>query len=141
MSEGLPFEVDVVREEGSPSSLEQAWVAVEIWTLNRLYRLDSDFICRAVADRVNGAWIESHDALDAKLVGGQRRAANGAIERVTHPLPIAGDAAVFVRPFGKRLKYSETSEVVRVLLRQRILTVASHTVPSWDAMARRRWSQ
>jgi len=137
----IPFEVDVIHEKGSPASLEQAWCAVEIWTLNRIYRLDSDFVCRSVSDRTSGAWLDSHDAIGAKLIGGQRRAPNGAIERVTHPLPITGDSAVFVRPLGKRLNYSETSEVVRVTLRQRVLDVTPETPPSWDSMARRRWSQ
>lgn len=130
----------MMRERGTPSSLEQRWDALEVWTLNRIYSLDSELVCLAVRDRISGRQLDHHEALGAKLVGGQLRAPSGAIERVTHPFPIAGDAAVFVQKLGKRLKYAETSEVVRVIVRQRVLEVGpGNTAPSWDSMARRKW--
>jgi len=126
------LELEHVHESGTPQLLTGPWRAVEIWTRNRIYGINGSFVCTSVTNRSTGAPIEDHVTLGARLLGGQRRAPDGRITQVAHPVPERGMAAVFADGIGKRLRVSETSQVTRVVLRQRVVDVGQGEPPSWD---------
>lgn len=114
-----PFpEVEIVAERGGPELIKNAWSAYMIWTQRRIYCVDAGLICRAVLDRASFMPVGEHPVLGCRLAFGQRRDPNGAIIQVTHPLPEEGTNAVFSAQVGQRVRWSETSPVVRVVLRQ-----------------------
>jgi len=134
-AEDVALDIEQVRETGTPALLAGPWRAVEIWTRNRIYGVDGSMVCRSVTDRASDQQQPDHPAIGARLLGGQRRAENGSIEWVAHPLPARGGAAVFARRFGKRLNVSETSDVTRVVVRQRVVEVGSdQPPPKWDEL-------
>jgi hypothetical protein len=130
---GGPVDIDVRRETGEPGLLDGPWVAVELWTRNRIYALGATLLCIEVRNRSDGVINAEHASLGARLVGGQRRNDSGLIIEVSHPFPEVGSAAVFATGLGNRLRVSETSHVTRVLIRQRVVTVGPNgELPSWD---------
>lgn len=132
-SSGPPVEVDVRRDTGAPGLLDGPWVAIELWTRNRVYGLGANLQCIQVRNRSDGVINAEHASLGARLVGGQRRNDSGLIVEVSHPFPEVGSAAVFATGLGNRLRVSETSHVTRVLIRQRVVTVGPNgELPSWD---------
>lgn len=132
-AEDVALDIEQVREAGTPSLLAGPWRAIEIWTRNRIYGVDGGMVCVSVTDRVSDAQQPDHPAIGARLLGGQHRAKDGTIEWVAHPLPARGGAAVFAKRFGKRLNVSETSDVTRVVVRQRVVEVGPDMQPpKWD---------
>lgn len=130
---GGPVDIDVRRESGEPGLLDGPWVAVELWTRNRIYGLGANLVCIQVRNRSDGVINAEHASLGARLVGGQRRNDAGLIIEVSHPFPEIGSAAVFATGFGNRLRVSETSHVTRVVIRQRIVSIGPGVeLPSWD---------
>lgn len=116
-----PFvEVDLVHETGTASTAQAPWRALEIWTRNRIYGVDWNMICIEVIDRDTGALDPNHALLGAKLAGGQIRE-DGRVE-LSYPCPRPGCEAVFQPPHRKG-GFAQTSTVLRVVLRLRILTV------------------
>lgn len=131
-----PFEIAFYREKGSPSLLDARWAAIEIWTGASIYSLDQALCCIAVTDRQSAQTTPEHPILGAQLMGGQRRAAGGAIVQVSHPLPRRGMAAVFAKKIGARSSISETSSVTRVVLRQRLVDLGPESPPPpWDTLS------
>jgi len=127
------LDVEYVHEQGPAALLAGRWRAVEVWTAHRAYALDASLCCVDVLDRASGQTQPDHPILGATLVGGQVRGPGGAIEQVSHPFPRRGATAVFTRPMGQRLSYSETSPVTRVVLRLRVVDVtAGAPPPSWE---------
>jgi len=118
------IEVIVVREDATPRRARQAWRAIEVWTKNRVYGMDSSFICIEVVDRQSGRLDSAHPILGGKLGGGRRRSGKGAI--YTHPLPIPGTEAMFMRA----RKQGYTSTVERVIIRIRALRVRNSA--TWE---------
>lgn len=130
---GAPVDIDVRREVGEPGLLDGPWVAVELWTRNRIYGLGPNLMCIEVRNRSDGVVNVEHASLGARLVGGQRRNESGLIIEVSHPFPEIGSAAVFATGLGSRLRVSETSHVTRVVIRQRVVSVGPNgELPSWD---------
>lgn len=128
-----PLEVEWVREHGPPTLLSGPWRAVEIWTRNHIYVLDSSLECMDVIDRGTGRADGRHAMLGSKLFGGQKRADSGAITEVSHPMPRPGAQAVFGERVGRRFSLSETSPVTRVVMRNRVVTMGSiEKPPSWE---------
>ncbi len=131
-----PFEIAFYREQGPPSLLEARWAAVEVWTSARIYSLDQSLLCIAVTDRQSAQTIPEHPIVGAQLVGGQRRAPDGGIVQVSHPLPRRGMSAMLVKEIGGRSSISETSSVTRVVLRQRVVDIsADGSPPAWDTLS------
>lgn len=124
-------ELELVREQGGPGLLTGPWRAFEIWTQNHVYGVDATMRCREVIHRATGATTSDHPILGQRLLGGQRRDADGRIVQVSHPLPARGATAVFAEGFGKRVRVSETSKVTRVVVRQRVVDVDGAT-PRWE---------
>lgn len=126
-----PIEIELVHERGSASIVDKSWVALEVWTRNRVYMLDGSLKCIEVFDRAKRQAEPQHPMLGARLVGGQAR--EGASMQVSHPYPRVGSEAVFEHTGGKRLRFSQTSKVLRVVLRLRVLSVApDYLVPMWE---------
>ena len=133
--EGEYLDLEYVHEAGPAALLAASWRAVEVWTAHRVYALDASLRCVDVLDRASGHTQPDHAAIGASLVGGQVRGPSGAIEQVSHPFPRRGATAVFTRPMGQRLSYSETSPVTRVVLRLRVVDVsAGAKPPSWEVV-------
>ncbi|MFW6051321.1 MAG: hypothetical protein ACODAU_09115 [Myxococcota bacterium] len=130
---GPEVHVEHIRESGSPRLLEGRWRAYEIWTAQRIYVLGDDLECMEVIDRGSGTADADNQIVGARLVGGEARDDTGRIAQVSHPLPHPGARAVFAKPIGERQRMSETSAVTRVVLRQRVVTIAPPRKkrPSW----------
>jgi hypothetical protein len=111
-------EVEIVAERGGPDLIKSAWSAYMIWTQRRIYCVDSGLVCCAVLDRASFMPVTEHPVMGCRLAFGQRRDASGTIVQVTHPLPEEGTNAVFSAQVGQRVRWSETSPVTRVVLRQ-----------------------
>lgn len=125
--------IDVIYRSDRPEEafLDGEWRAVDVCTRNRVYGLDARLRCIVVIDRATGEHRTEHKLLGAHLVGGQRREADRTM--VSHPFPEIGMAAVFERRNAKgRPGYVETSEVIRVIVRQRLLDVPdTDEAPRW----------
>lgn len=114
-----PFpEIEYVTERGGPDRLSGSWSAIAIWTQRRIYALDSSLVCRAVLDRSSLLPVTDHPVIGLVLAFGQRRDAAGTIVQVTRPLPEPGFNAVFSHQEGQNYRWSETSPVAKVVLRQ-----------------------
>lgn len=130
--EVLPLEVVFDRDthgtdNGAPTTASN--VMLEIWTLNRLYLVDSNLICTAVIDRRSGARDAKHANLGARLGGGQRR--YGKTLHVSRPFPVPGTEAVFERTDKKRAA-GVTSKVERVVMHIRVTSIVLDEKGAWD---------
>jgi hypothetical protein len=118
------IEIALVREDATPRRARAPWRAIEVWTKNRVYGMDSSFICIEVVDRASGKLDPNHPILGGRLGGGRKRGTKG--QTLTHPLPVPGTEAMFLR--AKKQGY--TSVVERVILRVRALRVRNSV--TWD---------
>lgn len=87
---------------------------VEIWTARRVYGLDENRVCVSVLDRETNKDEATHSFLNARLVGGQQKEAEGM--SVSHPLPLPGMNAVFEVKNAKA-RFGTTTKVERVVMR------------------------
>jgi hypothetical protein len=124
------IEIQLVEENGAGSS-RRPWRAIEIWTKNRIYSVDSRMYCVEVLDRESGRADPNHSFVGARLGGGQRR--EGSSLRLSHPFPIPGTEAVFKLPNGRQGRFGQTSKVERVVLRLRVANVSLlEAEPAWE---------
>jgi hypothetical protein len=124
-------DIDLIHERRTAPLPDHAWTFVEIWTRNTIYALDSRLVCIAVVDQTTRRAHGEHPLLGARLVGGQRR--DGESMELSHPFPRPGSEAVFEQSKGRQVRFSQTSSVTRVVLRLRVLTVASdNLLPTWE---------
>jgi hypothetical protein len=126
------IDVELVVERKTAPYVERPWSALEIWTQNRIYSVDATMVCLEVVEKATGKAEPRHPLIGAHLVGGQHEE-NGTME-LSHPFPRAGSEAVFEQRTGaKAARFSHTSEVERVVLRLRVLTVApDNVISSWQ---------
>lgn len=117
-------ELELVRESGAPQLLQGHWRAVEVWTANTIYALDAGLVCVSVLDRASYRSKDDHEMLGATMLGGQERGPGGKVTTVSHPLPRVGASAVFSKKVGNRTSISETSPVLRIIYRMRIVEVS-----------------
>ena len=129
------IDVELVVERKTTPYIDRPWAALEIWTQNRIYSVDASMTCLEVVDKASGKPEPQHPLVGAHLVGGQHQ--DGATIELSHPFPRAGSEAVFEQLAGsKAARFSHTSEVERVVLRLRVLTVAPESViSSWQDLA------
>ncbi len=124
-------DIDLIHERRTAPLPDQEWTFVEIWTRNTIYALDSRLVCIAVIDQQTRRSHPDHALLGARLVGGQQR--DGESMELSHPFPRPGSEAVFEQSKGRQVRFSQTSTVTRVVLRLRVLTVASdNLLPTWE---------
>jgi hypothetical protein len=129
--------VEMAYEEvpASSANLAEPWRAIDIVTKNTIYALDARLRCTAVIDRVSGEHQEGHVFVGALLVGGCRRSEDGRLLAVAHPLPEVGMLAVFQGLRANKKWHNETSDVIRIIIRQRVVSfepTAREREPSWD---------
>lgn len=122
-AQGFP-ELEVVADRGGPELIRGNWSAFMIWTQRRIYCLDGSLQCGAVLDRASFMPVLNHPVLACRLAYGQKRDPEGNIVQVTRPLPEVGCLAVFSAQVGNRVRWSETSPVVRVVLRQQRVDIS-----------------
>lgn len=103
--------------------------ALEIWTQNRIYVVDSTLKCVEIRDRKTGKSEKKHSVLGARLAGGQRQ--YGKTVHLSRPFPVPGTEAVFQRE-GKRTPAGVTSKVERVVLRITVTTFVIEEEGAWD---------
>lgn len=124
-------DIDLIHERRTAPLPDHEWTFVEIWTRNTIYALDSRLVCIAVIDQNSRRNHPDHALLGARLVGGQQR--DGESMELSHPFPRPGSEAVFEQSKGRQVRFSQTSTVTRVVLRLRVLTVASdNLLPTWE---------
>jgi hypothetical protein len=106
--------------------------ALEVWTQNRVYFVDSTFLCVEVIDRRTGQADPKHSVLGTRLAGGQRK--YGKTMHQAKPFPVPGTEAVFERPAarGRAVPASVTSKVERVVLHIRVTSVVLQQQNPWD---------
>lgn len=125
------LDIDLIHERRTAPLPDHEWTFVEVWTRNTIYALDSRLVCIAVVDQSSRRAHADHALLGARLVGGQRR--DGDSMELSHPFPRPGSEAVFEQTKGRQVRFSQTSTVTRVVLRLRVLTVASdNLLPTWE---------
>jgi hypothetical protein len=130
-----PFvEVELVYEPvGRAGVSGRGWCALRLVTKNNEYDLDWSMRCFRVASRESGVEIQGHRLIGAVLTGGQFK--DGDRLELTYPLPRPGVAAVFEVP-GDDADYVTTSEVLRVVLRMRVLSVSEQAAqPQWTELS------
>ena len=124
-------DIDLIHERRTAPLPDHEWTFVEVWTRNTIYALDSRLVCIAVIDQSTRRTHPEHALVGARLVGGQRRDGDGM--ELSHPFPRPGSEAVFEQSKGRQVRFSQTSTVTRVVLRLRVLTVASdNLLPTWE---------
>jgi hypothetical protein len=129
--EASPLHVEVERVAGSPSLIDSEWRAVEIWTRNRIYVLNQGLVCIDVVDQATRRSTKDHPFIGGRLVGGQRR--ENGVNELSHPFPVPGSEAVFERHAPKRARLAQTSTVIRVVVRMRIITLTGENVErAWE---------
>ncbi|HHH27464.1 MAG TPA: hypothetical protein ENK57_03815 [Polyangiaceae bacterium] len=129
-------DIDLIHERRTAPLPDHEWTFVEIWTRNTIYALDSHLVCIAVIDQSSRRTHTKHALLGARLVGGQLR--DGESMELSHPFPRPGSEAVFEQSKGRQVRFSQTSSVTRVVLRLRVLTVASDALlPTWEEITGR----
>jgi hypothetical protein len=119
-----PLELTLIRQQGlSHAEAGREWVAVEIWTTNRIYLVNNQMICTGVINRASRKREAEHALLGALLTGGQRRGGNQI--SFSQPFPIPGMKALFQHTIGARgvHRFGETSKVERVVVRLGITTI------------------
>lgn len=133
----MPLEVLAVQDSISPRETLHPWVAVEVFTRNRLYRMNSLLRCVEVVDLQTGQEDLRHDLLGAVLAGGQRK--RGGRMEISRPYPWPGSEAVFEkREPSKRARFSRTSPVTRVVIRVQVLSVETDAAePTWHEVTGR----
>ena len=126
-----PLEVVFDREMQQAGRIapDRPYRALEIWTQNRIYLVDSTMTCVEVRDRHTGIADPRHSVIGARLVGGQRR--YGKTIHVARPFPVPGTEAVFERD-GKRTPAGVTSKVDRVQLHIRVTSLVIEQEGAWD---------
>jgi hypothetical protein len=114
---------------------EGPWRALEFWTNNTMYGLDSNLICIETSSRNPHETHKPGPLLGARLVGGQVR--EGDHYTMSFPYPAPGMEAVF--QIGESTKYITTSSVERVMLRVRMTTMetAQGVRPDWSKITTR----
>jgi hypothetical protein len=130
--EVMPMEIVFDRETHTPTDhapFVTPAVMLEIWTLNRLYLVDSNMLCTDVIDRKTGARDLKHANLGMRLGGGQRR--YGKTLHVSRPFPVPGTEAVFERLDKKRAS-GVTSKVERVVMHIRVTSIVLDEQGAWD---------
>ncbi len=129
-------DIDLIHERRTAPLPDHEWTFVEIWTRNTIYALDSRLVCIAVVDQNTRRDHPDHALLGARLVGGQQR--DGESMELSHPFPRPGSEAVFEQSKGRQVRFSQTSTVTRVVMRLRVLTVATESIlPTWEEITGR----
>ena len=125
--------IEVRFSEGTESYGPKGWSMLEVWTQNRIYRLNASLVCVEVADKDTKKPAAAHGLLGARLVGGQRR--DGEQLTLVHPFPVVGTEAVFEKRTKDVVSLSTSSTVTRVVLNLRRVRAGAGERTSWDEIS------
>ena len=124
-------EIDVIHERSRMPRPPAFAGCYEIWTQNNVYAVDARMRCVEVRERSSGNVKGDHPFVGTRLVGGQFQ--DESME-MSYPLPRPGAFAVFEMRKGNRRQFTRTSEVERVVLRMRIVTISdAASTPMWES--------
>jgi hypothetical protein len=125
-------EVQVHDFHTAPALAANLHRVVEIWTRERVYSLDAQYVCQEVIDLASGQKKPRHLLLGSRLVGGQQG------DELTFPVPMPGGEAVFQKLDGKgRARLQITSKVTRVILHVRRVKISvTEQKNAWSQVAR-----
>ena len=129
------IEIELINEIRRPPTVEKTFAMVEVWTQNRIYRIDVNMVCIDVVEIGSNTSDREHGLLGARLLGGQHTEQGATF--LSHPFPRPGTEAVFEqsRP-GGGVMFSHSSTVTRVVLRLRQLSIMTGGAePTWDQIA------
>jgi len=111
---------------------------IEVWTKNRIYRMDATLKCIAVVMRETGEPDSDARLVGAQLAGGETRRSEEGLVDLYYPLPVPGCYAVFNDTTRYRKIVGHTSRVERVVLRVRKARVRDGEADeSWDSVTGR----
>jgi hypothetical protein len=128
---GPTIEIEFVQQKGRAAVPQAMWGMADIFTKNRIYRVNSMLTCIEVIDRATGKSDPRHAMLGARMGGGQRRE-KGRVE-IADPLPLPGMDVVFKQTDERGGKFGHTSRVERVVLRIRVCAFrVDNTQPVWE---------
>ena len=125
-----PIEVEFIQQRGGASVPQSMWGMLDIYTHNRVYRINAQLVCIQVFDRATGKTHANHAMLGARMGGGQRRDKRRV--EISDPIPVPGMDVVFKQP-GDGGKFGQTSRVERVVLRVRVSAwKTGEAEPDWQ---------
>jgi hypothetical protein len=125
------IDVHVSYERGSYPSGSKLARALEIFTRNHIYVLNSALRCVEVRRASRGEPVIQSQYVGAHLVGGQL-VTDDTVE-MSYPFPRPGAMAVFETVRGRSPIYHRTTIVTRVVLHLSIVTVTTkRSVPCWQ---------
>jgi hypothetical protein len=111
---------------------------VEVWTKNRIYRVDASLKCIAVVVRDTGEPDTETRLIGAHLSGGESRRSEEDVIDLFYPLPVPGCVAVFNDTTKYRKVMGHTTRVERVVLRVHKTRVrGGEADESWDSVTGR----
>jgi hypothetical protein len=135
---GTPIvEIQVAHERGPTPSPARLRDAVEVFTRNHIYVLDSMMRCVDVRTLRADAGRSTGDAgfVGWRLVGGQANTEEGT--ELSYPFPRPGAQAVFEVRRGSARQFHYTSPVTKVVVRLSIVTVTqTRAIPTWEEISR-----
>jgi hypothetical protein len=110
---------------------------LEIWTKNRIYRVDATMTCLEVLDRHTGKPDSDLRLVGAQLSGGQSRRPDDDVVDLYYPFPVPGSSAFFSDRNTMKV-LGRTSAIERVVLRLHKMRVrAGELDAQWDSMTGR----
>jgi hypothetical protein len=124
------IEIRIVREHDWRGRGSR-WRALEVWTRNSVYGVDTSFTCIEVMDRCTRCLDTGHALIGATLLGGWREHSEGV--SLSGPFPLRGMQAMFLNQEG----HVFTSVVERVSLRVRVGSPAGAVEEAWPIRAPR----
>jgi hypothetical protein len=89
---------------------------LEIWTKNRIYRVDATMMCSEVLERATGKPDKDNRLVGSQLSGGQSRRPDDDIVDLYYPFPVPGSSAFFSDKNSMKV-LGRTSAIERVVLR------------------------
>ena len=110
---------------------------LEIWTKNRIYRVDASMICLEVLDRGSGKPDADIRLVGSHLSGGQARRPDDDIVDLYYPFPVPGCSAFFSDKNTMKV-LGRTSAIERVVLKLHKMRVRQGELDSqWDGFTGR----
>jgi hypothetical protein len=110
---------------------------LEIWTKNRIYRVDATMICLEVLDRASGKPDPDVRLVGSQLSGGQARRPDDDIVDLYYPFPVPGSSAFFTDRNSMKV-LGRTSAIERVVLRLHKMRVRQGELDAqWDSFTGR----
>jgi len=97
---------------------------LEVWTRNRIYRINHVLVCTEILARAHGDSERASNTVGAALAGGERCEIERGEVHFYSPLPVPGSVAIFCDPRDRKRQIARTSIVEHVVLRLRKQTMS-----------------